>query len=92
MKDKEPGSGEYKVKEIPFAHQRAWCKLTLPDAKTTDKGVYEIKFPKNGDFDTKKEVIIKPTEPVSTGLIVSGSLVGILALSLTIVVIVIKEQ
>jgi len=41
---RQPGSGgEYKVEELDGPV--GWCKLTLPEAKLSDAGVYKITFP-----------------------------------------------
>jgi len=44
---RQPGSGEYEVEELdgPVGGPVGWCKLTLPDAKLSNAGVYKINFP-----------------------------------------------
>ena len=55
---RQPGSGEYEVKEIPGPVR--WCRLTLFRARIADSGDYKIKFPKEPTNVKERTVTVKP--------------------------------
>ena len=54
---RQPGSGEYEVKEIPGPVR--WCRLTLFRARIADSGDYKIRFPKEPAKDMERTVNVK---------------------------------